>query len=174
MVWKELEGTSVHGMNVVEYDLSADPKLADAAEAKAREKALAKEKEREKDKDKEGEKKDADKADKTDNKVAEAKETVKAGGPEKTAAAAKKPSDDEDEDDEDADKPEEDRPTAGPAKPLDPKLYELLADPLRATRKRYLPPGKYTVEIKSGQSVEKTPLNVQAERENLFGGDDEP
>ena len=37
-------GRSRRGMNVVEYDLSADPKLADAAEAKAREKALTKEK----------------------------------------------------------------------------------------------------------------------------------
>jgi hypothetical protein len=156
MTWKELEGTSVRGMNVVEYDLSADAKLADAAEAKAREKALAKEKEREKDKE-------------ADRKDGEGKQTA-AGKPAKTekpaANVARKASGDEDEDEEeDSGKPEEERPAAGPARPLDPKLYELLADPLRSTRKRYLPPGKYTVEIRSGQSVEKTKLNVQAARE---------
>jgi hypothetical protein len=97
--------------------------------------------------------------------------------PEKTAAAAaakKEPPPDEDEDDDaDAAKPEEERPspTAGPSKPLDPELYDMLADPLRATRKRYLPPGKYTVEIRSGQSMEKTTLNVQAEKETGFGED---
>jgi hypothetical protein len=47
----------------------------------------------------------------------------------------------------------------------------MLADPLRATRKRYLPPGKYTVEIRAGQTVEKTTLNVQAEKETGFGED---
>jgi len=151
MLWKEIDGTSAAGMNVVEYDLSTDAKLADAAEAKAREKALAKEKE--KDKDKEGEKKDAG----------------------KKAEAAKKPSAEEDEEDEDDDsaKADDDKPSAGPAKPLDPKLYDLLADPLRSTRRRYLPPGKYTVELRSGDAVEKTKLNVQAERETGFGGDDE-
>jgi hypothetical protein len=169
MLWKEMDGTSRHGMNVVEYDLSADAKLADAAEAKAREKALAKEKEKEKAKDADKEKEeDKDKG----------KDTVAAGAaskPEKPAAAAataaKKPTSDEDEDeDDDAGKPEEDRPSpaAGPSKPLDPELYDLLADPLRAARKRYLPPGKYTVEIRSGQSTEKTTLNVQAEKETSF------
>jgi photosystem II stability/assembly factor-like uncharacterized protein len=163
MTWKELEGTSMRGMNVVEYDLSADAKLADAAEAKAREKALAKEKEREKEKeaDRKGE----------GNKEEAAGKPAKAA---KTAAvAAGKGAGDEDEDEEeDSGKPEEERPSAGPARPLDPKLYELLADPLRSTRKRYLPPGKYTVEVRSGQAVEKTKLNVQAEKETGFGGED--
>src|SRR6202162_572376 len=170
MLWKEMDGTSHSGMNVVEYDLSADAKLANAAEAKAREKALAKEKEREKAKD-------------TDKEIGEKdkeKDTLAAGAapkPEKPAAAAtaaKKPEGDEDEDeDDDAGKPEEDRPAAaaGPSKPLDPEVYDLLADPLRAARKRYLPPGKYTVEIRFGQSMEKTTLNVQAEKETSFGED---
>lgn len=163
MTWKEIEGTSVRGMNVVEYDLSADAKLADAAEAKAREKALAKEKEREKEKeaDRKGE----------GNKEEAAGKPAKATKP--AAVAAGKGAGDEDEDEEeDSGKPEEERPSAGPARPLDPKLYELLADPLRSTRKRYLPPGKYTVEIRSGQAVEKTKLNVQAEKETGFGGED--
>ena len=170
MLWKEMDGTSHSGMNVVEYDLSADAKLANAAEAKAREKALAKEKEREKAKD-------------TDKEIGEKdkeKDTLAAGAapkPEKPAAAAtaaKKPEGDEDEDeDDDAGKPEEDRTAAaaGPSKPLDPEVYDLLADPLRAARKRYLPPGKYTVEIRFGQSMEKTTLNVQAEKETSFGED---
>ena len=72
---------------------------------------------------------------------------------------------------EEAGKPEEERAAAGPTRPLDPETYELLADPLRATRKRYLPPGKYTVEIRSGGAVEKTTLNVRAEKETSFGGD---
>jgi photosystem II stability/assembly factor-like uncharacterized protein len=48
--WRELTDTAVAGMNVVEYDLSADPKLADAAEAVARDKARAK-KDEERDED---------------------------------------------------------------------------------------------------------------------------
>ncbi len=155
MTWKELEGTSVRGMNVVEYDLSADAKLADAAEAKAREKALAREKEREKEKE-------ADREDSEGGKEMTGGKPVK---PEKPATAAVRKASGNDDEDEDSGKAEEERPAAGPARPLDPKLYDLLADPLRSTRKRYLPPGKYTVEIRSGQSVEKTKLNVQAQRE---------
>src|SRR5262249_35509275 len=170
MLWKEMEGPSAAGMNVVEYDLSADALQADAAEAKAREKALAKEKEKEKDKDKDVEKKDSDGKDaamkEAGPKAAEKKDAEK-------KPAVKKASTDDDEDDEEEDTGrDEDKPAAGPAKPLDSKLYELLADPLRSTRKRYLPPGKYTVEIRSEQAVEKTKLNVQAERETGFGGDD--
>ena len=55
-VWKTIEGTRNAGMNVVEYDLSADPKLADAAEKVARDKALAKEKKKDEEKDKDAEK----------------------------------------------------------------------------------------------------------------------
>jgi hypothetical protein len=161
MLWKELDGTSRRGMNVVEYDLSADAKLADPAEAKAREKALAKEKEKEKEKAKDGEKKDGDKD--------KEKEKEKPAG--KTAAAAKPASDEDEDEEDDTGKPEEDRPSAGPPKPLDPETYELLADPLRATRKRYLPPGKYTIEVRSGGSVEKTTLKVDAEKETSFGED---
>ncbi len=91
----------------------------------------------------------------------------------KAAAAAKKPASDEDEEEEEeAGKPDEERPAAGPPRPLDPEIYDLLADPLRATRKRYLPPGKYTIEIRSGESVEKTTLKVEAEKETFFGGED--
>jgi hypothetical protein len=95
--------------------------------------------------------------------------------PAAAATAAKKPVADEEEEEEedDAAKPEEEHPSsaAGPSRPLDPELYDLLADPLRAARKRYLPPGKYTVEIRSGASMEKTTLKVQAEKEPGFGDD---
>lgn len=170
MLWKEMDGTSHRGMNVVEYDLSADAKLANAAEAKAREKALAKEKEKEKakeaDKEKEGDK------DKGKDTTSGAVSNVEK--PAAAATTAKKPAADEEEDeDDDAAKPEEERPPSvpGPSRPLDPELYDLLADPLQAARKRYLPPGKYTVEIRSGASMEKTTLNVQAEKETGFGDD---
>lgn len=78
-LWKELPAVSRRGMNQIEYDLSADPKLADAAEAARRGKALA--------------------------------------------------------------------------------------DPLRATRKRSLPPGKYTIEVQSGGAKETTTLIVKPEKE---------
>jgi len=173
MLWKELDGTSRRGMNVVEYDLSADAKLADAAEAKAREKALAKEKEKEREKEKSkdgGEIKEGDKEKEKETTPAASKPEKPAG---KATTAAKKPASDEDEDEEDDDgKPEEERPAAGPPRPLDSEIYDLLADPLRATRKRYLPPGKYTIEIRSAESVEKTTLKVEAEKETFFGGED--
>lgn len=135
-LWKELEGTSLPGMNVVEYDLRADPDRADAAEAAARAKALAK-------------KKEADKK----------------GREPSTSAASGEASEDEEED-EDAEKREE-KPASEEGKPLlDPELQELLKDPLRTTRKRYLPPGKYTIEINSGGVVEKTTLRVKPPKED--------
>ncbi|MGH9365902.1 MAG: WD40/YVTN/BNR-like repeat-containing protein, partial [Thermoanaerobaculia bacterium] len=149
-VWRQLDGTSNAGMNVVVYDLSADPKLADEAEKVAREKALAKEKKKDEDKDKE---KDQDRpADK--DKLADE-------DAEEDEASADKP-----------DKPDE-RADAGPAKPLDPDLYGKLADPLRAKRERFLAPGKYTIEIVQGITVEKTTLVIKAEPERQgFGGDE--
>jgi photosystem II stability/assembly factor-like uncharacterized protein len=119
-LWRELAGTSVAGMNVIEYDLGASPKLADAAEAVAKAKAREKEK-------------------------AKPAETAEAKG-----------SGEEAEEDEAASKPQ-----AGPSKPLDPDLEAALGDPLRASRARFLPPGKYSVEITLGSAMEKTTLIVQ-------------
>ncbi len=139
-LWKELEGTQVAGLNVVEYDLSADPKSADAAEAKAREKGLAKEKEHEK-----GE-----------------------------TSVKKKTEEEEDEgEEEESAKSEEEKPSAQPAKPLDPDLYRLLADPLRSSRKRYLPPGKYTIAIRSGVARDTTTLELKTAKEDS-GEEDRP
>jgi photosystem II stability/assembly factor-like uncharacterized protein len=144
-VWKELDGGSPSGLAVVEYDFSADPKLADAAEAKA------KEKEREK-------------AAKADSAKTATPEADKKAEPAKPAASAAATDDQEDEDDDADDKPAAAPPPAS-KKPLDPELEKLLADPLRATRKRYLAPGKYTLEIRAGGETKKTPLLIKSEKE---------
>ncbi len=167
-LWKELEAPSRSGMNQVEYDLSADAKLADVGEAARREKALAKEKERkEKEKEKEEEKekpepeKDSAPASgqqKRDKKV-ETKEVIPVSE-KKKAAIADYPEEIEETEEE------EEKKEAGPSRPLDPDLFEVLADPLRATRKRYLPAGKYSIEIRSDGLVEKTSLTVKPERES--------
>ena len=78
----------------------------------------------------------------------------------------------EDEEEEEDEKPEREKPPAGPPKTLDPQLYKLLEDPLRTTRRRYLPPGKYTVEIRAGSATEKTTLEVKPETERPPFGED--
>jgi photosystem II stability/assembly factor-like uncharacterized protein len=130
--WQELAGPQARGLNVVEYDLAADPGKADAAEAVAREKARAR----------------------------EARE--KPDHPAAAAAAAASDDEEGDEGEDEGEKTNEKALVTAPAKPLtDPELARVLADPLRATRKRYLPPGKYTVEIASGGLVEKTSLTIK-------------
>ncbi len=135
--WKELTAPPASGFNVIEYDLSADPKLADAAEAKARDKALA---------------------------AARPKDPAPLPPPPSAAAA-------DADDDAEPPKADEEKPAAGPKKPLDPDLYRLLEDPLRATRKRYLPPGTYSVLIHSGNASQKTTLKVLPEPESRFSED---
>ncbi|MEO8191461.1 MAG: glycosyl hydrolase [Acidobacteriota bacterium] len=131
--WKELTGPASAGFHVIEYDLTADPTLADAAEARSREKALA--------------------------AVKPVTPPAASGEVEDDDAAPAKPGD-------------EKAAAAAPKKPLDADLYRLLEDPLRATRKRYLPPGRYTVEIRSGSAAQKTVLRVLPESESRFGSDD--
>jgi hypothetical protein len=178
-VWKELEGPSAAGINVVDYDLSAQPKLADTAEAKAREKALAKEKEKEKEKpsSKESSEPLAEKAAASAEPPKEVKPSDVAAdrvGPKEEVkpAVAKKAAPVEEEEEEDQEKPEKEKPPAGPAKPLDPQLYKQLEDPLRSTRKRYLPPGKYTVEVRAGSATEKTTMELKPETERSPFGED--
>ena len=154
-------------MNVVEYDLSADPKLADQAEKVAREKALEKEKKKDEETDKDKESGRGGEGESGGQKAKDAKPATAAAPP---AAPA---DEDADEDEAGADKPEEKPEAAAPAKPLDADLYEKLADPLRAKRERFLPPGKYSIEIVQGITVEKTTLVVKAEPERPgFGGDE--
>jgi hypothetical protein len=135
-VWQEMEATGQAGFMAVEYDLSADPAKADAAEAVARAKALEK------------------------------KKAAKSGDDKDKAA--------EDEEEEEG----EDEATARPAATgapvvLDDDLHAALADPLRATRERFLPPGRYTVEIASGGETAKTRLTVKPprEQERVGGGE---
>ena len=132
-MWQQLPGTPHAGMNVVEYDLSADPRKADAAEAAARDKALAKRKDAAKDK--------------------------------KAAAAPKPaptPTPEPDEEDEDGEEEDDEKPAAGDdaGSALDPELREILSDPFRSQRRRYLAPGRYTVEIRSGSAVATTTLRI--------------
>jgi hypothetical protein len=185
-VWKDLDGPSAGGINVDDYDLSSEPKLADAAESKAREKALAKEKEKEKEKEKD---KDKEKPSSKDTSETPAEKAASAEPPkeakpsdvaaervgpkeETKPAVAKKAAPVEEDEEEDEEKPEKEKPPAGPAKPLDPQLYKQLEDPLRPTRKRYLPPGKYTIEIRAGSTTDKTTLEVKPETDRSPFGDD--
>ena len=129
--WREIASPSRAGLNVVEYDLSADPKLADAAEAKA---------------------------------VARARQ--------KQAADKTPPAADDEEDEEEADVPPEQTSSSSGKPMLDAALERLLADPLRSTRRRYLPPGRYTVEIRSGGATATSRLTIKAPKEDA--AEDEP
>jgi photosystem II stability/assembly factor-like uncharacterized protein len=140
-VWRELAGTSLAGMNQIDYDLSADAKLADAAETIAR--ARAREKE-----------------------AAAKKATPVVGG---VAGAA---GDDTAEDEEDADDASLEETSSSSGKPmLDPALERLLADPLRSSRRRYLPPGRYTVEVRSGAATSTSRLTINAPKEDGSGNE---
>jgi hypothetical protein len=132
--WRELTSTSLAGMNVVEYDLSADPKLADAAEATA---------------------------------LARARQTQAAAKPAAAVAADTAEAEEEDEDGEAP--PEQTSSSSGKAM-LDPELERLLSDPLRSTRRRYLPPGRYTVEIRSAGATATSRLTVKAPKEDAGEG----
>jgi hypothetical protein len=153
-VWQELSATGTPGLNVVAYDLSADPKKADAAEAAARAKAAAKAKE--------AEKAEKSKAAKASGK----KPATPQGAADKPEA---KPPDEEpatDEEDEAATSS-----SSGKAD-VDAELERILADPLRSTRARYLKPGKYTVELRAGAATSSTTLTLKAAKES--DEEDEP
>ena len=49
---------------------------------------------------------------------------------------------------------------------LDPELERILADPLRSTRRRYLPPGRYTVEVRSVGATAKSRLTIKAPKDD--------
>jgi hypothetical protein len=145
-VWQQLTDTAQPGMNVLEYDLGVDTKLADAAEAAAKAKAREK----------------------------EAREKALA---EKTAKSAKSPSPAPSpspaaEEEEDAERPEKTASSSG--KPmLDPELERVLADPQRATRKRYLPPGTYTVEVRAAGATATSTLKVKPPKDGESDDEDE-
>jgi photosystem II stability/assembly factor-like uncharacterized protein len=143
-VWRELSDTAQPGMNVLEYDLGVDAKLADAAEAAARAKAREKE---------------------AREKALAAKGPKPAPSPSPSPAPAA-------EEEEDAERPEKTASSSG--KPmLDPELERLLADPMRATRKRYLPAGNYTVEVRAGGATATSTLKVKPPKDGESDDEDE-
>jgi hypothetical protein len=76
------------------------------------------------------------------------------------------------EEEEEAEPPEKTASVSG--KPmLDPELERLLADPLRATRQRYLPPGKYTVEIRAGGATSTSSLKIKPPKDGDSDAEDE-
>ena len=56
---------------------------------------------------------------------------------------------------------------------LDPELERLLADPLRSTRKRYLPAGTYTVEVRAGGASATSTLKVKPPKESADADEDD-
>jgi photosystem II stability/assembly factor-like uncharacterized protein len=145
-VWQEQSGTGPPGLNVVSYDLAADPKKADAAEAAARAKAAAAAKKAEKAKP----------------------GTVKKPAPPADEAAVDG-AEEEPTDEEDAAATSS---SSGKAD-VDPELERILADPLRSSRPRYLKPGKYTVEIRSGGATATTTLTLKAAKDSGDEDDEE-
>jgi photosystem II stability/assembly factor-like uncharacterized protein len=141
-VWKELKAAALAGLNEIEYDLSADARLAEAAEARAREKARAEQARVDAQKKKEPPRKEPEK---TDTAV----EDEEGGEPADTTASA----------------------SGRPA--LDAELERILADPLRSTRRRYLVPGRYTLEMKAAGATATSTLTVKAPKEDAAGDDDE-
>jgi photosystem II stability/assembly factor-like uncharacterized protein len=142
-VWKELQATSRPGFNAIDYDITADPARATAAEAVARTKAL---------------------------------ERRKQEKPAASSAPPQEPADEESEDldlEEEEDEDAEAAPSDAGRPMLDADLRQLLADPLHASRKRYLPAGSYTVELSAGAERDRTTLRVKAPKEDQTENDSE-
>jgi hypothetical protein len=150
-IWKEISAVTAAGMNAVEYDVSADPAKADAAEAAIRKRAADKAKAQE-----DLEERFASKEKKEEKKEKKEKDESEGGGDDEEGgdggdAAAVKP----------------------PSKPVPPDLVAALADPFLSKRTRYLPPGTYTIEVASGGKTAKTTLEVKAPKtEGTPGGDE--
>ena len=143
-IWKEIAATTASGMNVVEYDVTADPAKADAAEADIRKRAVDKSKAQEELDQRFASK---DKKEKDDAVGASDEDEAGSGG---------------------------EPPTVEPSKPVPPDLLAALADPFLSKRTRYLPPGTYTIEVASGGKTAKTSLEVKAPKAEGAGGEDRP
>lgn len=144
-VWKEIAATSGPGMNVCEYDLTADPAKADAAEADLKKRRAEKARAQEE----------------LDRRLS-SKEKEETG-------EGKRGEDEEDGAEGDA------APAASSSsKPLPPEVEKLLKDPYLGRRTRYLPPGTFTVEIAAGGKSATTKLEVKKPRsEKAPSGDEE-
>jgi photosystem II stability/assembly factor-like uncharacterized protein/predicted nucleic acid-binding Zn-ribbon protein len=146
-VWKDLTGTAAAGLNAVEYDLSADPQKADAAEAVARAKAAEKAK--------------AEKGKSADKTKGDSGEQAK-------------PAADAAEDEDEAEEAKGDQGNAAPPAVVDADLAKALADPLRHIRRRFLPPGSYTLELRLGAATAKTTLKVKPPKAGPSVDDEAP
>ncbi len=146
--WKTLTTKTAPGFNVVEYDVTAEPGLADKAEEAAR----ANDAERTK-ANRELEERLRPKPAEDAPKEASAKARDKAadGAAEEPGASDSKP-----------------KPTEAEAA----ELVKLLADPLLETRKRYLGPGTYKVEIAVKDQKATTELEVKKPKDGEDEGDD--
>ncbi len=101
-----------------------------------------------------------------------AREKAKAAPPATGAKTDAKPEDAAaKEADEDTAEPPEKTTSAKPV--LDPELERLLADPLRATRARYLPAGRYTLEFRSGGTTATTTMRVKPPKESKADDEDD-
>jgi photosystem II stability/assembly factor-like uncharacterized protein len=94
------------------------------------------------------------------------------------AAKAKKPADGDGAKEPDAAKAapeagEDDEAEEAGSKETPPEVASLLADPLRKTRPRYLPPGRYTVEIVVGTERASTRLHVKAPKKEAAGPEED-
>ena len=134
-VWREISTTSAPGLNVYEYDLTADAGKADAAEADVRKRLEEKAKAQE--------------------------ELDKRFSPPKAGTTADGKPDDARPGDGEEDEEAGETASGGPEKPLPPDLEALLADPYRGKRTRYLPPGTYTVEIAAGGKSATSKVEVK-------------
>ncbi|HQR45591.1 MAG TPA: glycosyl hydrolase [Thermoanaerobaculia bacterium] len=144
--WKEIAATSAAGMNVFEYDLSADRAKADAAEADVRRRREERAKAQEE----------------LEKKFGPPKAEAKAEGKPEAA----RPADGDDEEGGET-------AAGGAEKPLPPDLEALLSDPYRSKRTRYLPPGTYTVEIAAGGKTATTKLEVRKPKVEPSWSDDD-
>lgn len=68
---------------------------------------------------------------------------------------------------------EDDEGDEAGAKATPPEIADLLADPLRRARDRYLPPGRYTVEIAAGTEKATTRLVVKAPKAEASGEEED-
>lgn len=148
-VWKEWTTPSAAGFNAFDYDLSADPALADANEEELRKEA-------------------AEAATAKEKAKGSAKEAGAAKGPGPQAEAAETGADPEEGE------PGDEGETAGAGPEVTPaEVAALLADPLRKSRDRYLPPGRYTVEVAVGGGKAKTRLVVKAPKKEAARSEEE-
>jgi len=143
-VWKEASAASVAGLNVFDYDLTADPARADAAEADLRKRLEEKSKAQE-----EVEQRFSSKEKK------ESAESESEGGDAEEGDGSEAPA------------------AASSTKPLPPDLEAALADPYRGKRTRYLPPGTYTVEVEAAGKAATTKLEVKKPKGEARPEDDD-